>query len=132
MNASHSAPSSPASGNGAASPPLAVLFTDARVFDGRSDELSAPTRVLIADGKIASIGDGDDVPAGALTVDAGGRTLTPGFIDAHAHVMLQPTLAEAANTDLAYHGLSPGPRRPGCTCRAATPRSGTPAATSSR
>ncbi|MET8694469.1 amidohydrolase family protein [Streptomyces bauhiniae] len=105
MNASHSAPSSPASGNGAASPPRAVLFTDARVFDGRSDELSAPTRVLIAAGKIASIGDGDDVPAGALTVDAGGRTLTPGFIDAHAHVMLQPTLAEAANTDLAYHGL---------------------------
>ncbi|WP_329030547.1 metal-dependent hydrolase family protein [Streptomyces sp. NBC_01423] len=83
----------------------AVWFTGARVFDGRSDELTGPTTVLVADGKIASIGDSNDVPAGALTVDAGGRTLTPGFIDAHAHIMLQPTLAELAGTDLAYHGL---------------------------
>ncbi|WP_435190060.1 amidohydrolase family protein [Streptomyces sp. bgisy126] len=82
-----------------------MLFTGVRVFDGRSDELTAPTRVLITDGKIAAVGDNGDVPADALTIDADGRTLTSGFIDAHAHIMLQPTLAEAAGTDLAYHGL---------------------------
>ncbi|WP_202513347.1 amidohydrolase family protein, partial [Streptomyces sp. SID8373] len=97
-------PKAPSATGGTAVQP-AVLFTGARVFDGRSDELTGPTTVLVADGKIASIGDSDDVPAGALTVDAGGRTLTPGFIDAHSHIMLQPTLAEPAGTDLAFSGL---------------------------
>ncbi|WP_411576667.1 metal-dependent hydrolase family protein [Streptomyces mutabilis] len=105
MSAAKSMPDGTASEGGTASSRRTVLFTGVRVFDGRSDELTGPTSVLIADGKIAAVGDRGDAPSDALVIDADGRTLTPGFIDAHAHVMLQPKLADAANTDLAYHGL---------------------------
>ncbi|MGA5652579.1 amidohydrolase family protein [Streptomyces seoulensis] len=94
-----------ASSTGGDAAPRAVLFTGARVFDGRSDELTAPTGVLIVDGKIVSVDGTEDAPSGAVTIDAGGRTLTPGFIDAHAHVMLQPEVPVMASTDLAYHAL---------------------------
>ncbi|WP_106436036.1 metal-dependent hydrolase family protein [Streptomyces sp. PsTaAH-124] len=99
------APETASPTGGDASSPRAVLFSGARVFDGRSDELTAPTSVLIVDGKIASVGGTEDVPSHALTIDADGRTLTPGFIDAHAHVMLQPTVPEMAGSDLAHHAL---------------------------
>lgn len=43
--------------------------------------------VILRDGKIAAVGGpGTDVPAGADVVDAKGRFVTPGIIDAHSHV----------------------------------------------
>lgn len=81
----------------------AVCFTNARVFDGVSHELSAPTTVLTDDGKIAAIGKNVEVPAGARVIDAEGRTLTPGFIDAHCHLMLQPVVSDLLGTDAFYH-----------------------------
>jgi imidazolonepropionase-like amidohydrolase len=42
--------------------------------------------VLIQDGKIAAIGTGLDIPAGARVIDATGRWVLPGFIEAHGHV----------------------------------------------
>jgi imidazolonepropionase-like amidohydrolase len=43
--------------------------------------------VLLRDGKIAAVGGpGLPVPAGADVVDATGKWVLPGFIDAHAHV----------------------------------------------
>jgi imidazolonepropionase-like amidohydrolase len=42
--------------------------------------------VLIRDGKIAAVeGPGFAVPSGAFVVDAAGKWVLPGFIDAHAH-----------------------------------------------
>jgi imidazolonepropionase-like amidohydrolase len=42
--------------------------------------------VLLRDGKIAAVeGPGFEVPAGADVVDATGKWVLPGFIDAHAH-----------------------------------------------
>jgi predicted amidohydrolase YtcJ len=45
--------------------------------------------VAIANGRFAAVGTNDDiragVPAGAQSVDLGGRTVVPGFIDAHSH-----------------------------------------------
>jgi imidazolonepropionase-like amidohydrolase len=42
--------------------------------------------VLLRDGKIAAVeGPGFAVPTGASVVDAGGKWVLPGFIDAHAH-----------------------------------------------
>ncbi|MFQ6148272.1 amidohydrolase family protein [Streptomyces seoulensis] len=101
----HAPNPAPDATGGTASSRQAVLFTNARVFDGRSDALTAPGSVLVVGGRIAALGDRVDAPSGTLVIDADGRTMTPGFIDAHAHVMLQPTLAEAADSDLAYHGL---------------------------
>ena len=43
--------------------------------------------VLLRDGKIAAVeGPGFPVPSGAEVVDAAGKWVLPGFIDAHAHV----------------------------------------------
>jgi len=45
--------------------------------------------VLIDDaGKIAAVGAEVDAPADALRIDAGGRLVTPGCIDAHCHIGL--------------------------------------------
>lgn len=74
-----------------ARPERVVLFRDVRVFDGRSDRLSERSDVLVRDGVIERVSDrpidlGDE--AGVLVVDANGRTLMPGMIDAHWHSMM--------------------------------------------
>lgn len=42
--------------------------------------------VLITDGVISAVGAGLELPAGVEVVDAGGKWVLPGFIDAHAHL----------------------------------------------
>ena len=43
--------------------------------------------IVLRDGKIAAIGgSGIDIPSGADVVDAKGRFVTPGIIDAHSHI----------------------------------------------
>ena len=44
------------SGAAAAQAPAEVLFGDVRVFDGRSEGLTAPTSVLVSGNVIAAIG----------------------------------------------------------------------------
>ena len=66
----------------------AVVFENVRVFFG--DRLSGPTNVLVAGNVIQSISAAPVAdPPGAVTtrVRGGGRTLMPGLIDAHTHVM---------------------------------------------
>lgn len=70
--------------------PKATLFENVRIFDGKSDKLSAPSNVLVAGNLIKSISTSIIAPPPevALTrVPGGGRTLTPGLIDAHTHIM---------------------------------------------
>jgi imidazolonepropionase-like amidohydrolase len=65
-----------------------VLFRDVRVFDGRSAALSGRTDVLVRGNTIAAVGAGAVASGPATTViDGGGRTLMPGLIDAHVHLM---------------------------------------------
>lgn len=44
--------------------------------------------ILIKDGKIAAVGKDFEVPSGAEVIDAEGRMITPGFVDAHCHLGL--------------------------------------------
>lgn len=72
--------------------PAAVMFEGVRIFDGKSPALSAPANVLVVGNTIRTISPAPiAAPANiALTrIRGGGRTLTPGFIDAHAHVMFE-------------------------------------------
>ena len=65
-----------------------ILFTDVRVFDGTSETLSPPTRVLVRGNKIAAIGPSVEAEqAEATVIDGDGRTLMPGLIDVHVHMM---------------------------------------------
>ena len=79
-----------------------VLFKDARVFDGTSDRLTKPQDVLIIGHKISDIGNNLAPPKGATIINAKGLTLSPGFIDAHTHIMLQLTYLEGITTDQFY------------------------------
>jgi imidazolonepropionase-like amidohydrolase len=62
-----------------------TVIRAARMLDVVKGEMIAPAMVVVADGKIRSIGS-RDVPAGATTFDLGDVTLLPGLIDAHTHL----------------------------------------------
>lgn len=79
-----------------------VLFTDVRVFDGSSEALSAPTRVLVRDNVVVAIGK-DAAASGpeAVVIEGRGRTLMPGLIDNHVHMMFNSlSPAEMAAPDM--------------------------------
>jgi len=53
--------------------------------------------VVIADGRFASVGEPDRRPAGAEVIDLNGRTLLPGFIDSHVHLVSLGLAARSAD-----------------------------------
>ena len=68
--------------------PTQTLITNVRVFDGKSAKLAESINVLIEGNKIAKIAKTALTPgADATVIDANGRTLMPGLIDAHTHIM---------------------------------------------
>lgn len=67
-------------------PVRATVIHNARIFDGTSDALTAPMSVMIQGNKIARIAPAIEAPTGAAVIDAAGRTLMPGLIDAHTHI----------------------------------------------
>jgi imidazolonepropionase-like amidohydrolase len=70
-----------------ATPP--IVFTNVRLFDGRSPSLRGGVHVLIEDAKIKDVVGGSlGAPEGARVIDCGGRVLMPGLIDAHWHALL--------------------------------------------
>ena len=63
----------------------ATLFRNFRLFDGLSDSLAEGLEVLVEGGRIKEVSDRPIAAASARAIDAGGRTLMPGLIDAHIH-----------------------------------------------
>jgi imidazolonepropionase-like amidohydrolase len=63
-----------------------LVISNARILDGTGNEIPRGT-VVVRDGRIASVGVGNVTVANAVRVDAGGRTVMPGFIDAHRHII---------------------------------------------
>ncbi|MEM1129654.1 MAG: amidohydrolase family protein [Pseudomonadota bacterium] len=71
-----------------------TLFTNIHVFDGVNEARIEDAHVLVEGNLIAAVStDPIDAP-GATVIDGGGRTLTPGFMEMHAHLSLMgPTIA---------------------------------------
>jgi imidazolonepropionase-like amidohydrolase len=72
------------------SQPTALVFENVRIFDGTADRLSGPANVLVVGNVIKSISAvpiGDPQDARVTRIQGGGRTLMPGLIDAHTHIM---------------------------------------------
>jgi imidazolonepropionase-like amidohydrolase/Tol biopolymer transport system component len=65
-----------------------VLLSGARVITMKGDEVIARGDVLVTDNRIAAIGARGSlkVAPGTRTIDVTGRTIMPGFVDAHAHM----------------------------------------------
>jgi imidazolonepropionase-like amidohydrolase len=88
------------------------LFEDVRIFDGKSDALSARMNVLVRGNTIEKISkDPISVDRNSSTriIAGGGRTLMPGLIDAHWHAMLvRPTPAALLVDDVGYLNLMAG------------------------
>ena len=92
--------------------PALTLFENVRIFDGKSEALSASINVLVRGNTIEKISK-DPIPidgnASAKIIADGGRTLMPGLIDAHWHTMLvRPTPTALLVDDVGYLNLLAG------------------------
>lgn len=86
-----------------------ILLTKVRIFDGRSSTLSPPSQVLIVGHVIDSISTGTIAADSAQVIDGGGRTLMPGLIDAHTHLMFSTVSQLAILTgDIGFLNLAAG------------------------
>lgn len=79
-------------------PSQRVAIVGATVLTGTGAEIANGT-VLLAGGRIEAVGAGLPVPEGYQRIDAAGRWVTPGVIDAHSHVGVwsQPESVDAHN-----------------------------------
>ena len=91
---------------------IGTLFQNVRIFDGKSETLTAPMNVLVRGTTIEKISEGP-IPAAILdkptVIAGGGRTLMPGLIDMHWHTMLvRPTPAALLTGDIGHLNLVAG------------------------
>ncbi len=63
-----------------------TIIRNATIFDGVSDELAYDQDVVVENGRIREVVTGRAKLDASLVIDAGGRTLLPGLIDAHVHL----------------------------------------------
>ena len=82
----------------AASPPIALV--GGTLMTGTGAEIADAT-ITFQGGRIVGVGPRADVavPEGALVIDARGRFITPGLIDAHSHMGVYPLPEVPAHAD---------------------------------
>src|SRR5437763_9351202 len=72
-----------------------VAIRAARMFDSRSGRMLANPVIVVRGERIAEVGAGAQVPAGATVIDLGAATVLPGMIDGHVHLNLNQPLPPA-------------------------------------
>lgn len=77
--------------------PSAVVVRDATIWTSGPLGRLEGADLLIRSGKISAVGTGLSAPAGAVEIDAAGRHVTPGLIDAHSHVAITGGVNEGTN-----------------------------------
>jgi imidazolonepropionase-like amidohydrolase len=84
----------------------AILFHNARLFDGEADYLREDVSVFVEAGRIREVSERAIASTGAERIDLRGRTLMPGLIDAHFHAYAtQLDLGKAGETPKSLHAL---------------------------
>ncbi|MEP6675252.1 MAG: amidohydrolase family protein [Ferruginibacter sp.] len=65
-----------------------IAFTNARIITMIGNEVIENGTVLVEGNLIKAVGKTEDIiiPSGAKKIDCAGKTVLPGFVDAHAHV----------------------------------------------
>ena len=68
-----------------------VAFTNARIIDGTGRPALERATLVIGGGRVIAVGPSasTQVPAGAQRIDASGKTIIPGLINAHAHLNVE-------------------------------------------
>ena len=61
-------------------------WVGARIIDGTGRPAIEKATLVVRDGQIEAVGRHVNVPAGAERIDAAGKTIIPGLINAHGHV----------------------------------------------
>src|ERR1700722_833233 len=86
-----------------------IIFANGTVLDGTSSEPREGQHVLVDDTHIKKVSDRPIACAGAETIDLAGRTLMPGLIDAHVHVIaVDAALSRLAEQPLTLTSLQAG------------------------
>ena len=71
-----------------------IAIKAARMFDGRTRTL-IPNPVVIVDGKTIALADSTArIPEGAQVIDLGDATISPGFLDAHTHLIFDRSVGQ--------------------------------------
>ena len=87
--------------------PNQILIKDVNIFNGKDNKLT-PGNVLIEGNLIKAIGINVNGNEDATVIEGGGRTLMPGMIDGHAHIMINAHFDRVEKdmdlTDLALRG----------------------------
>jgi imidazolonepropionase-like amidohydrolase len=74
------------------------VITGGHVFDGIGGGYPK-IDVLVRDGRIVAVGPMLEVPAGTEVIEAAGRYVTPGIVDMHSHLGVNPSPGIAAHSD---------------------------------
>lgn len=80
-----------------------ILLENIRVIDGLGGPPLENRDVLVADGRIARISEHrkQERPPGLHVIDGAGRTVLPGLIDGHSHLLVNPFRGDPAE----FHAL---------------------------
>jgi imidazolonepropionase-like amidohydrolase len=83
-------------GLGAQTPaPSATVIQNATILTVTKGTIQKGS-ILIRDGRIAEVGERVAVPAGATVIDAAGRFVMPGIVDAHSHIAVEGSVNEGS------------------------------------
>ncbi|NJM56136.1 MAG: amidohydrolase family protein [Verrucomicrobiae bacterium] len=86
--------------------PQVTLFVNVNVFDGVNEKLIRNANVVVTGNKITSVSTQPLAVAGGRVIDGGGRTLMPGLIYMHEHIMFQlPSAAQMEHADDRYMAI---------------------------
>ena len=84
-----------------------TLFTNVDVFNGTENKLYEDHHVLVEDNLIKQISASPIEAGDAVVIDGEGKTLMPGLIDGHAHVMINYNFGDIESnkdlTDISIH-----------------------------
>lgn len=75
-----------------------VLIRNATIMTATGQEIAGGS-ILLKDGRIVAVGTKLEAPAGAITVDATGKYVTPGLIDDHSHLGVYAAPGTEAESD---------------------------------